>query len=549
MTIFKKKLGSWVKRRFMSCSPAELKKKSDEFLGKWQACKTHPGMDGFVEFAVAVSSFTEFLGSKGLSGLHQTARALEQEVLAQFDHWDVANRSASLIADLDAKIVEFGHRITAFLDENLDAGPERRLHQNADAIAGLLPGKKIWLVSSAPDNWREVVTQAGYFNIEVTVFDPNADLQGKQEPTIVLVDAKGLESTAFIVRVQALRGRFSSTSIIGLELASDFEGLKLALRVGCDVCFPSGTPQSVVMARIVKLCGSEEEDPYRVLVVEDSRTAAALIQRTLKEAGVESMAIDRPQEVLTALVKFQPDLVLMDMYMPGCTGVEVTRVIRQHEEFLSTPVVYLSADTSVALQVDALRLGGDHFLTKPFNPVILNAVVNSKIERYRVLRRSMFLDSLTGLLNHTSSKQRLGVAVAQAQEEDSPLCVAMIDIDHFKRVNDTHGHPVGDQVIRSVAWLLKQRLRQSDVVGRYGGEEFLVILPQANAERARQLLDRIRLDFSHFRHALQSVTFSCTFSCGIAQLKPGESSQDVVKRSDTALYKAKHQGRNQIVVA
>jgi diguanylate cyclase (GGDEF)-like protein len=252
---------------------------------------------------------------------------------------------------------------------------------------------------------------------------------------------------------------------------------------------------------------------------------------------------------LTALVKFQPDLVLMDMYMPGCTGVEVTRVIRQHEEFLSTPVVYLSADTSVALQVDALRLGGDHFLTKPFNPVILNAVVNSKIERYRVLRRSMFLDSLTGLLNHTSSKQRLGVAVAQAQEEDSPLCVAMIDIDHFKRVNDTHGHPVGDQVIRSVAWLLKQRLRQSDVVGRYGGEEFLVILPQANAERARQLLDRIRLDFSHFRHALQSVTFSCTFSCGIAQLKPGESSQDVVKRSDTALYKAKHQGRNQIVVA
>lgn len=100
-------------------------------------------------------------------------------MLAQFDHWDVANRSASLIADLDAKIVEFGHRITAFLEENLDAGPERRLHQNADAIAGLLPGKKIWLVSSAPDNWREVVTQAGYFNIEVTVFDPNADLQGQ----------------------------------------------------------------------------------------------------------------------------------------------------------------------------------------------------------------------------------------------------------------------------------------------------------------------------------------------------------------------------------
>jgi diguanylate cyclase (GGDEF)-like protein len=301
------------------------------------------------------------------------------------------------------------------------------------------------------------------------------------------------------------------------------------------------------MARIVKLCSSEEEPPYRVLVVEDSKTATAMIQRTLKESAIESMAISRPQEVLTALVKFQPDLVLMDMYMPGCTGVEVTRVIRQHEEFLSTPVVYLSADTSIALQVDALRLGGDHFLTKPFNPVILNAVVKSKIDRYRILRRSMYLDSLTGLLNHTTSKQRLDAAVAAAVADGTPLCVAMIDIDHFKRVNDTYGHPMGDQVIRSVAWLLKQRLRKTDAVGRYGGEEFVVILPQANAERARNLLDRIRIDFSHFSHPVKNTAFACTFSCGIAQLAPGVSPQDLIKQADTALYEAKRKGRNQIV--
>jgi diguanylate cyclase (GGDEF)-like protein len=284
-------------------------------------------------------------------------------------------------------------------------------------------------------------------------------------------------------------------------------------------------------------------------VVEDSKTASTLIQRTLKESGVESMAISQPQDVLTALAKFQPDLVLMDMYMPGCTGVEVTRVIRQHEEFLSTPVVYLSADTSIALQVDALRLGGDHFLTKPFNPVVLNAVVKSKIDRYRILRRSMYLDSLTGLLNHTSSKQRVDAAVKAAQAEDLPLCVAMIDIDHFKKVNDTYGHPMGDQVIRSMAWLLKQRLRKTDSVGRYGGEEFLVILPQADAERANHLLDRIRVDFSQFHHPVNTSSFACTFSCGIAQLTPGISPQALVKLADEALYKAKKQGRNQIIRA
>ncbi|MFZ2309242.1 MAG: diguanylate cyclase [Rhodoferax sp.] len=533
----------------MSCSPAELKKKSDEFLSKWQACKTHPGIDGFVEFAVAVSSFTEFLDAKGLPGLHQCARAVEQQVLSQFDRWNSDPMPDTPMDDLDGQIADFSVRIAAFLEENTDSNPERRLHQDNDVITDLLPVKKIWLVTSAPDAWKEVVTQAGYFNIRVEVCGSHYDQKSTQDPAIVLVDAKGLESTAFIVRVQALRSRFSASSIMGLQLPHDFDALKLALRVGCDFCFPVGTPQSVIMARIVKLCGSEEEPPYRVLVVEDSKTASTLIQRTLKESGVESMAISKPQEVLTALTKFQPDLVLMDMYMPGCTGVEVTRVIRQHEEFLSTPVVYLSADTSIALQVDALRLGGDHFLTKPFNPVILNAVVRSKIERYRILRRSMFLDSLTGLLNHTTSKQRVDAAVTAAFAEDTPLCVAMIDIDHFKKVNDTYGHPMGDQVIRSMAWLLKQRLRKTDAVGRYGGEEFLVILPQADAERARQLLDRIRIDFSEFRHPVNATSFACTFSCGIAQLTPGMTALSVVKLADEALYRAKREGRNQIVVA
>jgi diguanylate cyclase (GGDEF)-like protein len=531
----------------MSCSPAELKKKSDEFLSKWQACKDHPGIDGFVEFAVAVSSFTEFLDAKGLPGLHQTARALEQQVLSQFDRWNSDPITDAPMGDLDGQITEFSTRIVEFLHDKSDPNPERRLHQESEVVTDLLPVKKIWLVTAVPEAWTEVVTQAGYFNIQVEVCGPVYDQKVTQDPTIVLVDANGLQPTSFIVRVQALRGRFSASSIVGLNLPSDFEGLKLALRVGCDFCFPIGTPQSAVMARIVKLCGNEEEPPYRVLVVEDSKTASTLIQRTLKDSGVESMAISKPQDVLTALAKFQPDLVLMDMYMPGCTGVEVTRVIRQHEEFLSTPVVYLSADTSIALQVDALRLGGDHFLTKPFNPVVLNAVVKSKIDRYRILRRSMYQDSLTGLLNHTSSKQRVEASVKVALAEDVPLCVAMIDIDHFKKVNDTYGHPMGDQVIRSMAWLLKQRLRKTDSVGRYGGEEFLVILPQADAQRAHQLLDRIRVDFSQFHHPVNAASFACTFSCGIAQLSPGLSGQALVKLADEALYKAKHQGRNQIV--
>ena len=531
----------------MSCSPAELKNKSDGFLAQWQSCKGLPVFDSFVEFAVAVSSFTAFLESKGLSGLHQSARALEQNVLALFDSWSGDRIPDALLEELEGQIAEIGARIATFLGDNGATAPERRQNQDSNAATDLLAAKNIWLVTSTPDSWQELVTQAGYFNIQVALHNPHNEEAVAQEPVMVLVDAQGMEPADFIERVQVLRGRFSVSSIIGLNLSADFDAIKLALRAGCDFCFPVGTAQSVIMSRMVKLCVTEVEPPYRVLVVEDSKTASTLIQRTLGECGIESKAIARPQEVLTSLVKFQPDLVLMDMYMPGCTGVEVTRVIRQHEEFLSTPVVYLSADTSVALQVDALRLGGDHFLTKPFNPVVLNAVVKSKIERYRILRRSMYLDSLTGLLNHTTSKQRLDAAVSLAQAEGTPLSVAMIDIDHFKKVNDTYGHPMGDQVIRSLAWLLRQRLRKTDAVGRYGGEEFLVILPDSDAQHARQVLDRIRVDFSHFRHPVQDTWFSCTFSCGIAELVPGQGAPVLLKQADEALYHAKRAGRNQIV--
>ena len=369
-----------------------------------------------------------------------------------------------------------------------------------------------------------------------------------KEPYIVLLDTQGMEQEEACGHIRTMRSRFSAAKLIANRLEADFNSIKSALRAGCDFCFADATPQSIILAKIIELCSTEEESPYRVLVVEDSITASKSIQRTLRQSGIESFAVMNPTAVLTGLRSFQPDLILMDMYMPDCTGVEATRVIRQHAEFLSTPIIYLSGDGDMALQVDALRLGGDHFLTKPVNPVFLNAVVKSKIERYRTLRHSMLHDGLTGLFNHRTVKEKLSTAINATHPINGTLAVAMIDIDHFKMVNDKYGHPIGDEVIRSLAWLLKQRLRKTDLVGRYGGEEFLVIFPGSSAAQGREILDRIRQDFSLIKYAFKDTWFQATFSAGVSHFTFPSSSEALIKAADEALYDAKNGGRNCVIM-
>ena len=183
-----------------------------------------------------------------------------------------------------------------------------------------------------------------------------------------------------------------------------------------------------------------------------------------------------------------------------CNGMELAEVIRQLDAFVGIPIVFLSAESDLDKQLFAMGLGADDFLTKPIQPQHLISSVTNRISRSLILRSFMVRDSLTGLLNHTAIKDQLAREVAQTKRRVAPLAFAMVDIDHFKQVNDTYGHPAGDRVIKSLSRLLKQRLREADMVGRYGGEEFAVILSNTDGATAVKVLDSIRKDFSQLRH-------------------------------------------------
>lgn len=298
---------------------------------------------------------------------------------------------------------------------------------------------------------------------------------------------------------------------------------------------------------VQKYYSPKQQEPHKVLILDDSKSQALFCEKALTKAGMETHVITDPMLVLSAMDEFQPEIIVMDMYMPGCTGTEVAGVIRQQAQYIGVPILFLSGEDNIDIQLDAMSQGGDDFLTKPINPNHLAITVQNRARRARVLNNLIARDSLTGLFNHTYILDKLKQACRQAQSKQQPLSFAMVDIDFFKKINDNYGHPVGDKVILALSLFLNQRLRSTDSIGRYGGEEFAVILPNTNAEQAMTVMNNIRQVFSQLDHSADDKEFQVSFSCGICSFN-GSNADKIIEHADQALYRAKKQGRNNVQV-
>lgn len=416
------------------------------------------------------------------------------------------------------------------------------------AEAGLL-----YLWSNDPEMREGLRLQLQPFGYEVRTFADLAALEREAErrpPAALLLDWEGPGGEGTVVAGAEIPRRASGATPkrVFLSPRGDLAARLEAVRAGGDAYFTQPVEAGLLAETLDRLTGGGPADPYRVLIVEDDAELAPLYAGALGEAGMTVEVVRDPMAVMAPLARLQPDLILMDLYMPGCTGPELAAVLRQQEGYIGTPIVYLSTEGGREAQIAAINAGGTEFLTKPIAPAHLVAAVAARARRGRLLATRIAHDSLTGLLNHSHLKQQIEIEISRADREKWEVAYAMIDLDRFKSINDSFGHTAGDRLLKSLARLLRQRLRRSDVLGRYGGDELAVLLPHTDGPTALRVLDEIRDSFSRLRLSAGEREMAATLSCGVAVYPACPSARDLVERADAALYQAKDAGRNRVVL-
>lgn len=290
-----------------------------------------------------------------------------------------------------------------------------------------------------------------------------------------------------------------------------------------------------------------------VLIIDDSKTVRAVLLNLLKDEGLFTFYHEAESGELgfKALEEHSVDVVLCDLQMPAMTGFEFLYRLREIDKFVDLPVIMLTGNENQKDKICGLELGANDYVTKPFDPAELIARVKIQLKIKLLQDRLKDLantDPLTRLSNRRHLFSALNSELERSQRSDKPCSLVMVDVDHFKSVNDTYGHQLGDEVLISVASHLEECMRVYDLAARFGGEEFALLMPGTDSTQATAIAERIRTVVEEMTFTEQLKPLHLTISAGVATY-PGPdiaTADDLIRVADHALYRAKDAGRNRV---
>jgi len=292
-----------------------------------------------------------------------------------------------------------------------------------------------------------------------------------------------------------------------------------------------------------------------ILVIDDDASIHRAVAQRLEGVVDQVLKAGSPTKGLQFAIQERPDVILLDLNMPQIDGFKVCRHLQEHPTTRDIPILFITADQNPDHLAKALDAGASDYISKPFNAIELEARVRVALRTKQMidlLQERARIDAVTSLNNRASMDDALVAAAAAFKRTDQPFSLLMIDLDHFKKINDTYGHGIGDDVLRRVGASIRASCRPYDVACRFGGDEFGVILAQNDIAGAEQISSRIIDGINKIKLRTGGEEIRVTCSGGLAsasQMPSGFESADLLKVADEALYSAKSEGRNRLAVA
>lgn len=536
---------------------AQLPAKFEAITADWQAISKQWQVETMVLLHRNVHSLIGTSGTFGFTDISKSARALETELKPLINEKDPAYKlSENLIRTINIAIKSLNNLIESEtnphtniiqIEEPTDYSHlDKQLTQTRQS--GLVAqDTSIYYLDQeidAPEILLQNLLSYGFKSKHFRSMEALIQAVSQRHPSLIIMDLTIPQEDMQSFFEAAKRFVSQGIKVFVFSGKDDFNSRLFSVRSGIHsyVTKPADIPSLVGLIR--NHLNLNINKPTHILIVDDQISVAEFYSAILEQAGMKVTVATDPLSVLPILQSSMPDLILLDLHMPNVNGDELAAVIRQQEAFQSIPILFLSANAHPFKKTDLLEIGTDDLLSKDMPPEDLVRHVRSRVERAKILTAMMYQDSLTGLLNHAQIQLAAERVFLQYRRNKMTFTIAMIDIDNFKAVNDTYGHLNGDRVIKALAQLFQQRLRTTDYIGRFGGEEFLMIMPDMNIHDAGNLINSLRKSFSQIKFKDHNYSFNVSFSAGIAENTGMENFMEQIKFADEALYRAKERGRN-----